>query len=152
MTAGGRSRRDAAPGRLPVSVKGVVVIDGGVILVRNERDEWELPGGRVEPQDASPESTLRRECGEELGIDVTVGAWIDTWVYEPLPSRRIRIQTYRCTTSDAVEGIRASDEHTAVTVAALPLADDLALPDGYRRSIDRAMEQGHRPADRRTKS
>ena len=135
-----------------MSVKGVVIIDGGVVLLLNERDEWELPGGRVDGDDASQQATLRRECAEELGIDVTVGARIDTWVYEPLPGRRIRIQTYGCTTADAVELIRLSGEHTAVTVAALPLADDLALPDGYRRSIDRAMEQGHRPADRRTNS
>jgi 8-oxo-dGTP pyrophosphatase MutT (NUDIX family) len=32
----------------PVSAKGVVVRDGEVVLLRNERDEWELPGGRLE--------------------------------------------------------------------------------------------------------
>jgi hypothetical protein len=31
-----------------VSVKGVLLVDGYVALVRNERDEWELPGGRLE--------------------------------------------------------------------------------------------------------
>jgi len=41
-----------------VSVKGVLIIDGGVVLLRNERDEWELPGGRVDPEDTSP----RRRC------------------------------------------------------------------------------------------
>ena len=30
----------------PVSVKGVVIREGKVILLRNERDEWELPGGK----------------------------------------------------------------------------------------------------------
>jgi hypothetical protein len=29
----------------PVSVKGVAVQGGKVLLLRNERDEWELPGG-----------------------------------------------------------------------------------------------------------
>lgn len=32
----------------PVSIKGVVVRDGRVLLLKNERDEWELPGGRIE--------------------------------------------------------------------------------------------------------
>jgi 8-oxo-dGTP pyrophosphatase MutT (NUDIX family) len=32
----------------PVSVKGVVVRDGLVLLLRNERDEWELPGGKLD--------------------------------------------------------------------------------------------------------
>jgi 8-oxo-dGTP pyrophosphatase MutT (NUDIX family) len=137
---------------LPVSVKGVLLTDGAVILLQNEREEWELPGGRIDPDDASPRAALRRECAEELGIEVTVGAWIDTWVYEPLPGRRIRIQTYECTTSDAVELISVSDEHSAVTVAPLPLADDLALPAGYRRSIERATKQAHRSTGGRTSS
>jgi ADP-ribose pyrophosphatase YjhB (NUDIX family) len=34
--------------RLPVSVKGVVLDEEKVILLENERGEWELPGGRLE--------------------------------------------------------------------------------------------------------
>lgn len=32
----------------PVSIKGVVVSDDRVLLLKNDRDEWELPGGRIE--------------------------------------------------------------------------------------------------------
>ncbi|SJM68745.1 hypothetical protein FM112_13590 [Gulosibacter sp. 10] len=36
--------------RWPVSVKGVVLDeDDGVLLGMNDRDEWELLGGRLEP-------------------------------------------------------------------------------------------------------
>jgi len=37
----------AAPddARWPVSVKGVILDGDRVVLLRNERDEWELPGG-----------------------------------------------------------------------------------------------------------
>jgi hypothetical protein len=31
----------------PVSVKGVAVQDGKVLLLENERHEWELPGGKL---------------------------------------------------------------------------------------------------------
>ena len=34
----------------PVSVKGVLLIAGRVLLLRNDRDEWELPGGRPDPR------------------------------------------------------------------------------------------------------
>ncbi len=32
----------------PTSVKGVLLLDGQVLLVKNSRDEWELPGGRID--------------------------------------------------------------------------------------------------------
>jgi hypothetical protein len=35
---------DSLAAHLPVSIKGVVFREDRVILLRNERDEWELPG------------------------------------------------------------------------------------------------------------
>ena len=34
--------------RYPTSIKGVLLLDGRVLLVKNLRDEWELPGGRID--------------------------------------------------------------------------------------------------------
>jgi 8-oxo-dGTP pyrophosphatase MutT (NUDIX family) len=68
----------------PVSIKGVLVEAGSVMLLENERDEWELPGGRLEPGEA-PETCLVREFAEELGAVVDVASIIDCWLYEVLP-------------------------------------------------------------------
>ena len=66
----------AQPGRpahaLQVSVKGVIVRDRRVLLLRNERDEWELPGGRIEPGETDAEA-LVREMQEETGLAVEAG-------------------------------------------------------------------------------
>lgn len=72
----------------------------------NERDEWELPGRRLEigsPDgaqlpDNSPEAALEREIQEETGWDVEAGPLIDggVWVYQPIPGRRVLIVTYGC--------------------------------------------------------
>lgn len=58
------------PHLFPVSVKGVVVRDGRVLLLRNERDEWELPGGKLElgeePAVRNPGDPRRGRLGGEL--------------------------------------------------------------------------------------
>ncbi len=36
---------------------------------------WEFPGGKVEPGEPK-ELALVRECREELGVEISVGAWL----------------------------------------------------------------------------
>ena len=43
----GEPPRDNDAYRFPVSVKGIVVRDGAVVLLHNRRGEWELPGGKL---------------------------------------------------------------------------------------------------------
>ncbi|WP_405675027.1 NUDIX domain-containing protein [Streptomyces sp. NBC_01511] len=76
------------PPTWPVSVKGVALdLRGRVLPLKNERDEWELPGGRLEATDPNPESTVERELHEEPGWTVKAGPLLDTWIYQPLPPR-----------------------------------------------------------------
>lgn len=55
--------------KLPISVKGIVFDDGKVWLRRNERQEWELPGGKLDHGE-QPVETVEREMFEELGMQV----------------------------------------------------------------------------------
>jgi 8-oxo-dGTP pyrophosphatase MutT (NUDIX family) len=71
------------PPRWLVSIKGVVLWDE-VVLVHNERDEWELPGGRLEVGE-TPEQCVVRVIAEELGFVARPEQLLDTWVYEVVP-------------------------------------------------------------------
>jgi 8-oxo-dGTP pyrophosphatase MutT (NUDIX family) len=116
-----------------ISIKGVLIEDGSVLLLENERGEWELPGGRPEPGE-DPAACLAREFAEELGADISVGPIVDCWNYEVLCGRHVMIVTYAV--SRAARGdLRISDEHRRLGWFALDALDDPKLPEGYRRSI-----------------
>lgn len=117
----------------PVSIKGVLCDGGKVVLLENERSEWELPGGRLEPGE-TPEACLVREVGEELGISVEAGPLLDCWIYEVLPQREVVIVTYGLFRCDAGEH-RVSEEHRRIGLFSLDDIDRIALPRGYRRAV-----------------
>jgi ADP-ribose pyrophosphatase YjhB (NUDIX family) len=83
------------PQSFPVSVKGVVIRDGQVLLLRNERDEWEIPGGKLELGEG-PESCVAREISEEVGWTVATGSILDAWQFHIRDGVDVLIVTYGC--------------------------------------------------------
>lgn len=117
----------------PISVKGVVVRDDMVVLLRNERNEWELPGGKLEPNE-SPEDCVAREIQEELGLAVEPTRILDCWVYEPLPGAFVVIIIYGCIETEILSEV-LSHEHVEMGWFRLDEIYDLPIPEGYRRSV-----------------
>ena len=119
----------------PTSIKGVLLLDGRVLLVKNSRDEWELPGGRIDA-DEDHAQTLSREFAEELSIDVAITAQIDSYLLEVIPGRHVFIVTYGCTLVGAFRPA-ISEEHTEHCLWPVSRLSELKLPVGYRRAIEK---------------
>jgi 8-oxo-dGTP pyrophosphatase MutT (NUDIX family) len=125
--------RDNDASRFPVSVKGVIIRGGKVILLRNERDEWELPGGKLELSE-SPEGCLAREIAEELRLEIVPESVLNPWIYTIVPGVNVLILTYGCLESSRHEAV-VSDEHKELRWFPLAEIDALRMPDGYKASI-----------------
>ncbi|HEX3785928.1 MAG TPA: NUDIX domain-containing protein [Pseudonocardiaceae bacterium] len=124
--------------RYPVSIKGVLLREDRVLLLRNERGEWELPGGRIE-LDETPEDCLTREIAEETGWRVRVGPILDSWLYRiaiPDADVRVFIVTYGCHLLSAEPPV-LSEEHTEIGLFEAAEVPTLNLPAGYQHSVAR---------------
>ena len=80
----------------PLSVKGVLLHESRVLLLLNERGEWDLPGGRPDPGE-DHRTALEREVREETGLSADVGAALEERLFEVLPGRFVRIFPLSCT-------------------------------------------------------
>lgn len=119
-----------------VSVKAICHDgDGRVLLCRNHRGEWELPGGR--PEVGEPfRDTAHRELHGEAGLDVPVDRFVGMAPLEVLPGRCVDLVAFACSPPPAgPQRPEVSDEHVALAFldpAAVPAGE---LPDAYRRLV-----------------
>jgi 8-oxo-dGTP diphosphatase len=97
-----------------VIVAAVIVTDGRVLACERAAPpevagRWEFPGGKVEPGETDAQA-LTRECAEELGVRVAVGARVGPDV--PLAHGRAVLRVFTVTLLNGDEP-RAL-EHTAM--------------------------------------
>ncbi|MDQ6659329.1 MAG: NUDIX hydrolase [Actinomycetota bacterium] len=124
--------------RLPLSAKGIVLrrySDGRfrVLLCRNDRAEWEPPGGRLEPGESEVDA-VAREVMEETGQQVWVGPLVSRFVL-PIPSvgAAVEVAAYGCHLA-AKRPLRLSHEHGQL--AWLPVAElPKSVPAGYAAAV-----------------
>ncbi len=130
---------------MPISVKGIVKEDGKVWLRKNERSQWELPGGRLDKGE-QPEQTVVREIREELGLEVVVGNLADVFVWEKDfgTNPMICIVTFRCEVIARVGDMEIQGEAGEAEFRLFELQDALALdnlPEVYKRALRKSSEE-----------
>ncbi|MFI9594160.1 (deoxy)nucleoside triphosphate pyrophosphohydrolase [Nonomuraea sp. NPDC052265] len=92
-----------------IVVAAVIVAPGGKVLAAQRAAPaalaggWEFPGGKVDPGE-SEVAALVRECREELGVEITVGARVgEDWALSDGYVLRVWLATLTSGTPEARE-------------------------------------------------
>jgi len=125
----------------PVSVKAVIVRAGRVILLNNERDEWELPGGKLEVGE-DPARCVEREVHEELDLEVRADRLLDLWQFHIAHGVDVVVAVFVCGELDRSRVPRLSREHRRLGWFDGDAVTGLPVPEGYKRSIEAALRDG----------
>ena len=126
----------------PVSAKGILWREGKILLLANERNECELPGGHIEPGE-TPEDAVVREWREETELQVRVQNLVDAVFYTPLSgpehSTAVLLLIYLVSEPHPGAVVTLSEEHQkSLWISHSQLPDD--LPGPYRRAIRKCAE------------
>ena len=83
-----------------IEVVGAIIKDGDKYLIgqrpahKSQGGLWEFMGGKIEPGE-TPEQALKRECLEELALEIENERIIDSVVHE-YPEKTIRLTLISC--------------------------------------------------------
>lgn len=107
-----------------ILVAVAAILDGGQILLTRRRPDahlggmWELPGGRIEP-DETPEEALRREVLEEVGVELEDVEPL-TFSHHRYDEREVLLLFHRCRAATRPERSPEGLEMRWVPIATLP--------------------------------
>ena len=62
-------KTDNLSDKFPISVKAIIIDDNKVLCLKNERNEWDFPGGKINFNE-DVEECLKREVFEETNLDI----------------------------------------------------------------------------------
>ncbi|HOX41067.1 MAG TPA: NUDIX hydrolase [bacterium] len=124
------------------TTKALIIENGKAFMLKDERGNWELPGGRIDWGE-TPEETIKRELAEELQVStVEVGKIIDVFSFcnEATGFHFIAL-VYQCKAD--LSRLTLSDEHQKYGWFSLAESEKLPMREGYRKVLrDTLLKNG----------
>lgn len=121
-----------------VSIKGVIITDNKVLLLRKSDGSWDLPGGRLN-SDETPKQCLIREIHEETGLYVKPGRLLHRWLRRRPEKTDIFLISHLCRPAGPAAEIVISSEHTELGWFSALDIEMLITSKGIRKSVWRAF-------------
>lgn len=117
-----------------IAVKGIFFQDDvkKILLVKQRNEKWELPGGKLEPNETL-RIGLEREINEELGINCIIEYLLDIFPYQVTSETTLLIFVYKLTFPG--EHITLSSEHTDYAWFSLDQLSGIQMPTEYRNCV-----------------
>lgn len=122
-----------------VSVKAIVQKGSKILLVKDNKGMWELPGGKIKFGE-NPNVALKRELAEELGwINVDILNIIDCWSFISRTNKHFIILIYECAARE--NKIKNNQENIEYKWLPVFEIDNFKMRDGYKKSIKNWYEK-----------
>lgn len=126
---------------LPCSAKLICRRGPEALVLRKVNGVWDLPGGKLEPDEASIIKGLAREILEELGLPLPDVEPLGHWI-RPRPGRIDMYVAFFVTTGDVgfdLCDVRLSNEHNQALWMPASLIAGLDMPIGFKDAIIQAL-------------
>ncbi len=124
-----------------IAAKALLVNKNNEILCLKRRpndvhnpSEWDFPGGRLE-EGESPFEGLKRECIEEVGLDIEVQNPLTIHHFTRQDGQRITLIVFICKQTSEEQEVVLSEEHTEYKWLSIQDARD-TVHDSFHPDID----------------
>ena len=119
--------------KFPVSIKAVIIDNNKVLCLKNERNEWDFPGGKINFNE-DIEKCLKREVKEETNLDIK-----NLKILKPFNLKFNDVSVFIVVYSAEIScdsSISVSYEHSEYNFFSKSEIKNLNMPQNFKNLID----------------
>ena len=117
---------DSLADKFPVSAKALIFDDNRILILNNDKGDWDLPGGKIENSDKNIEHRLKEEVFEETQLELKIFNLISSSIIN-YSGTKVLILVFKCEIS-GTSAVKLSYEHSKFLFADLKSINEYQIP------------------------